>query len=287
MLNFEPYDGDLQGKRRLYSTIPWVEDETGFELFEDEIRTINIFKYEKLKNKALKITVGENQYIKVSDVVVKSGGSKFQIFYTGMSNSNHVIKNNEISVHNDRPRELWIDFNSHEIEFNKRNRIYRTYYINVINENDMSLQKYYIYVILNYKNNGTIGNKDYDFDVEVSCLKVDDINVAYGVIDLAFIGYLIWGVINIIFNNDNGEFIKKLIMEPSAYLILLSYISQLWFRTRYIGNTKLNLIAFWLRKFWYNKFKKKEIYNHFLTNKEVVKRISEQYVKSKKTESKN
>lgn len=287
MINFEVYSGDLQGKRRLNSIIPWLEDEVGFELFEGEIRNINIFKYEKLKDKALKLTVGENQYIKVSDAFVKNNGNKLQIFYTSMSNSNYVIKNNEISIHNDRPRELWIDFNSSEIEFNKRNKIYRGYYINVINENDMSLQKYYIYVILNYKNNGTIGNKNYDFDVEISCLKVGDINVAYGVIDLAFVGYFIWGGLNMKLNNNNGEFIKRIVMEPSAYVILLSYVSQLWFRTKYIGNTKLNLIIFWLKRIWYKKIKKTVIYNHILTDREVFKRINSQYEKGKKMRDEN
>jgi hypothetical protein len=284
MLNFEAYGGDLNGKRKLYSIIPWLEDKTGFNLLEREAESINVLKYQKLKDKALKITVGENQYIKVPNLVVKSDGNRFQIFYTGMSNSNYTIKNNDISVYNDRPRELWIDFNNNEIKFNKYNRIFRTYYINVINENDMSLQKYYIYIILNYKNNGTIGNKNYDFDVDVSCRKIDNINVAYGAIDLAFIGYVVWGIVNILTNNNSGEFIKKIVMEPSAYVILLSYISQLWFRTKYISNTKLNLMFFLLKKAWYKYIKRKAIYNNFLTNRNVIKEINGQYENGKKGE---
>lgn len=244
-------------------------------MFKEEREVINIFKYEKLKNQSLKISVGQNQYIKIVDVRVPN--EKHNIFYTGMEDSNTSYKNGEISVYLDRPNEIWIDFDENEINFSKYNSVFKAYYIYVMNDNDLALEKYLIYVTLTHKNDGTISNPDFKIDVEVSCRRIGRINVAYGVIDFAFFGYVVWIFANIIFLNKNNSFLKNLISNNTIYIIILSYLSQIWFRYKYVGNSYLNRLKYYILKYYYKLFKKGEVYKDFLTSYEVVKRIQTYY----------
>lgn len=283
MIKFERDEGNLDGKRRLYSLIPWLEDEKAFQLYNEEREVINIFKYEKLKNQSLKITVGKNQYIKIAEVRVPN--EKHNIIYTGMEDSNTSYKNGDISIYLDRPTELWIDFNNRDINFIKYNSVFRAYYIYVMNDNDLALEKYLIYVKLTHKNNGTIANPDFKIDVEVSCRKIGHINVAYGIIDFAFFGYIIWIIANVICLNNYNNFINNLISNNTIYIISLSYLSQIWFRYKYVGNSYANRFKYYILKYWHKIFRKKEIHKDFLTNHEVVKRIQNYYKRSLKVKT--
>lgn len=269
MIKFEKYIGDLKGKKVLYSTINWLEIEDSLSLLNEDKESIEIFKEEKLNDTSIKISVDDNQYIKIANFnEARKGESPF---YTGFSDSNYSNKDGELSLNTDRPKELWIELDVQNISFEHSSNQYKAYYIDVINENDKNLERYYILVEVCHKNEGKIGNTNFNFDVKVLYYKVKMISITYDTIDCTFCGYFIWFIINLAFFNKNGVFSMRIIQEYYTYAIFASYISYLYFRTKYIENSWLNNLECLL-----DKKKRKQ----FITNKDVKKYLKEQYKQS-------
>ena len=231
MIKFETCDKELKGERILNSLIPWNSDNCGFNIYDSDINVINLFQDNKVYNKSIKITVGDGEYIRIPNYK--------NCFFTSSSDDNY--SNKELSVHNDKINELYIPVTTDDLNFKEKNKLFKNYIIDVINDRETIIQRYFIYITINYKNNGKRGNLNFDFDYEVVIHKIFEKNITYGLVNYMFLGYLIWIFVMLILSiSANSVDIHDIFTSPLLYVVMVSYITYIFVKTRYVGNTYIN-----------------------------------------------
>ena len=102
-----------------------VEDR--FEkLDEEEKEIIDIFKYNRLDGKNIKITCDDNHYIKIPDFG--------KTYYTFSTDDNYM--DNELVIISSELKEVYIPLNEDEIDFKERSTKFRPYIIDGINDGE-------------------------------------------------------------------------------------------------------------------------------------------------------
>lgn len=282
MLDIKQYNGNLKGQKVLRSCIKWEEcKESIFDLSPEEVVKVNALKRDKLEKLNIEMYVPEGYYLKVPNIKIKDqGNKKINVFYITISDDN--IGHGEIRVLSDRPRRLIIPIEDYEVTFQGKEKLYRTYCIDVISLKETSIQRYYIYIELIYKNNGVVANDKFSFDVNVFFHKVKDLSITYSAIDITFFGYIVAYVIQcaIQYANTCNYNIKDLVEAISEDSLLItatiSYFLVIVIRTRYIGNAWTNKFWFTIKTCWRQIFQKKCPKNYYRM-KFIQKELQKQY----------
>lgn len=255
MIKVKKYIGNIKGKKKIENLIPWQNDNVGYELSDEEKRTINIFKYRKMKNTSFKITCDSNCYLKIPYFD--------NTYYTVVSDDNYT--KGELTIITKDLNEIYIPINENEINFDKNSSIFRPYIIDEITNNENIIKRYLVVVSIQYKDNGKINNENFDFDYSIRINKVFERNITYGLLNYAFYGYFLWVILNIFMKRNFLE----LINNPTTITVLITYLISTLVKTIHIGNTFLNKILVF--------FKIKE--KNYCTNREL-KKIFKKYKKT-------
>ncbi len=266
MIKFELIkDETFIGKRFLYSNTRWKESSNGFKtnktIFKNDIT-------EKLKNKLIKITCGEDQYFDIDLIKGK------QIQYTGSSSDNFATK--ELYVYKNKPNEIYINPINDLIDMTNYDKLYREYIIKIVHNSQQKVEYHGIVLSLEYKNNGKIDNPDYDIDISLYQHELSRINFIPYTFDLSFAALSIYWVFDLSINKNLISLI-----DYSSITIITAYMVQLIYRTVFIKNTWLNFIfrLFKKKNRTTNKSKKwftkrgfeQRIFNNYLVLKEETK----------------
>ncbi|HAX02679.1 MAG: hypothetical protein A2Y45_01430 [Tenericutes bacterium GWC2_34_14] len=217
----------------------------------------------RIHNKYLKITCSDDQYIKVPYLRSE------RIQYLSSTDNNHL--NSKYSVYYSKPKELYIKLDDNLSDMIDGGLI-RRYYIHVITESNDKVEKYGISTILEYKNNGDIGNPNFAIEPSATVHKIGDTNILYNTIDLTFFALVLYQGIVWILN-------KKIDLSTMGYLeiaIVISYFAQLYFRVKYIGHTFVNMLGYYLKYLYYKLFTKKVVQfnkSHFTEKKFITEII--------------
>lgn len=280
MLNIEEVimnDSESRGKRILYSIADWQEFEYGRK-FPDKLKVDKDDIIDKIKNKYLKITCLENQYIDF-----------LHTKQTSISSDNNSSKD-KLRIYENKPKELYIDLSDGIIEMSKTGLLIKKYMINVLSSSNYSVEEYGIILLLKYKNNGITFNPDFSIDIEVAIHKLNDENLIMNAVNISFWSYVIYNLILCIYDKSSFALSN---FDYVSFVILVTYLAQLIFRTKYIRNTYINKLfrlIKWLtfksyRKNFSNKdrfskrsFKKDIISNH----KKSKEKINWEFLKEEK-----
>ncbi|CCV65082.1 probably bacteriophage poly-gamma-glutamate hydrolase [Paracholeplasma brassicae] len=231
--------------------------------FEEDMPKANQVR-SRIHNKYLKITCSDDKDIKVP--YLKSE----QIQCLLSTDNNHL--NSRYSVYYSKPKELYIKLDDKLSDMIDGGLI-RRYYIHVITESNDKVEKYGISTILEYKNNGDIGNPNFAIEPSATVHKIGDTNILYNTIDLTFFALLIYQGLLWISN-------KKIDVSTLGYLeiaIVISYFAQLYFRAKYIGHTFVNKSGYYLKYLYCKFFTKKLVQfnkSHFTERKFITEIIN-------------
>jgi hypothetical protein len=216
----------------------------------------------RIHNKYLKIICPEGHYIKVP----KIKGEKIQ--YLSSSDDNYA--NKDFNVYFNKPNELFIKVDESIIDM-KDDALLKKYLVHVISDTNDKIEKYGIILTLEYKNNGLIGNPDFKIVTSVAVHKFDEKNIFYNTIDVTFLALMIYQISIWIYQ-------QKVDLSGFGYIevaILISYFSQLLFRTKYVGSTIINKTKEFIKFLWLKIFTKKNVQyrKNYFTEKEFMKEI--------------
>lgn len=240
MLKFELTNKSIKGKKVIENLVPWQDGNIGHKLNKEETEIIKIFKHDRLGNKNIKITCDSNNYLKIPNFC--------KTYYSFISDDNYL--NEELIVTANELNEVYIPISDHEISFNKSSSLFRPYVIDEINSSGTVITRYSIYVYIKYKDNGKIANEKFDFAFEVRINKVFSINITYGLPEYIFLGYLIWGIINLAL----GKNIVTLINNPTTIVVIVSCFIFSIVKALFLEHSIINqlLYAFkFKRRFYY------------------------------------
>ena len=234
MINVELSKKNIKGRKVIDSFVPWQNSNSGHELDEDEKLIIKTYKYDRLKNKNIRITCDDNHYLKIPYFC--------KTYYSFSSDDNYI--NDELIVATSEVREVYIPFNEDEINFDG----------NII-------ERHFIVIYIKYKDNGKIANDKFDFDYKISINKVFKINITYGLPDIIFIGYIIWLIINVIIKKN----ILELINNPTVIIVAVSCLMFIIVKEIFIGDTIIDQLLYLL------KIKKRKYYSNHQLKKMIKK----------------
>lgn len=216
----------------------------------------------RIHNKCLRIICPEGYYIKVP--LIK--GERVQ--YLSSSDDNYA--NKEFNIYFNKPNELFIKVDESIIDMTD-DALLKKYVVYVLSDTNEKIEKYGIILTLEYKNDGLIGNPDFKIVTSVAIHKFDEKNIFYNTIDVTFSALLIYQIYLWIAQ-------KKIDFSGFGYVelaIVISYLSQLLFRSKYVGNTIFNKV--WeVMKFLGLKFftkKKVQYRKNYFTEREFTKEI--------------
>ena len=239
MLKLEKYEEDIKEKECLLTTLPWVKYDS-LSLDEEETRFVNIMKGNWLYNTSIKVTVPDGYYLKVPHL--------YGSYFNGSFGDN--FENKELSIYTNKPNEIFIPIDTHKIKFEGTDKVYNRYLIDVINNSGTIIYRYIIHIILCYKDNGKSKNRNGTIDVKVSAIEVFRKEITYGMINILFLGYLLWFIITLTCAIIVKKDLFNLIMEPSTVVIFFSYLMYIIIRTKYVGDTWVNRILLNIRRFF-------------------------------------
>lgn len=256
MLKFElvKNQGDLVGKRFLYSNTEWEDNLSGFEMF-DELGNYEIM--DKLNNVFIRISCDDDQHFVIEPIRKKN------IQFTGrFENNKHT---GELYLYRNKPRELYINVSDQIRTMSKSDKLSRTYLLKVIDNNESKVEYHGIIVGLTYKNNGKINNENFDFDISIYSHELKTVNIITNLINISFIGVLILWIISII----SKEFTWSVI-DYAVIVVILTYIRYTYLRFKHIKNTFINKVCKYYRTKKINRFSKRSIENRILSNYETL-----------------
>ena len=255
MIHIKEYNGNTKGKRIIENLIPWQDNNIGHKLSDEEKDTIRTFKHNKMKDKSIQITCDDNSYIIIPNFN--------KTFYTVSSDDNYT--KGELTITTKDINEIYIPIKDYEIDFKKNSSMFRPFIIDEITNNENVIKRYLVILSIQYKNNGKINNENFDFDYTVRINKVFEKNITYGLIDYAFYGYLLWIIINLLLKKD----FLYLLNNPTSIIVIITYLISIIVKTRFIGNTIINKIPFFLRikkKYYYTNNDLKKLFKKYKKN---------------------
>lgn len=256
MIKIELYDKSIKGKKIIENLVPWQESEIGHELMKDEKEIIDIFKYDRLDGKNIKITCDQNHYIKIPNFC--------KTYYTFSMDDNYM--DDELLIISNELNEVYIPLSENEIDFKKRSTKFRPYIIDEISTDGNIINRYLINVFIKYKDNGKIANDDFKFQYEIRVSKIFTINITYGLPEYIFLGYIIWFIGNLIAQKN----IIKLINNPTVIIVFISCLMYSIIKSKFVDSSVINRILYLLR------IKRR----YYYTNREL-KRMIKKYKKQK------
>lgn len=251
MINVELYKKSIRGRKQIDSSVSWQNSNSGHKLDEDEKAIIKTYKYDRLKNKNIRITCDDNHFLKIPNFC--------KTYYSFSSDDNYT--NNELIIATSELREVFISFNEYEIDFEENSVLFRPYIIDEISNDGNIIERHFIVIYIRYKDNGKIANDEFDFDYKISINKVFKINITYGLPDIIFIGYIIWLIINIVNKNN----ILELINNPTVIIVAISCLMFIIVKEIFIGDTIIDQLLYFL------KIKKRKYYSNYQLKKMIKK----------------
>ena len=256
MIKIELFNKSIKGKKIIENLVPWQESQVGHKLIKEEKEIIDIFKYDKLDGKNIKITCDENHYIKIPNF--------YKTYYTFSIDDNYM--DDELIIVSNESNEVFIPLNEDEINFKEKTAKFRPYIIDEISADGNVINRFLINVFIKYKDNGKIANDDFKFQYEIRVSKVFTINITYGLPEYIFLGYIIWFIGNLIAKKD----VISLINNPTVIIVLISCFMCSIIKAKFVDNSLINQILYLI------KIK----HRYYYTNRELKKMIKE-YKKSK------
>lgn len=216
----------------------------------------------RIHNKYIKVSCPGGYYLKTPNIK----GERIQ--YLTSSDDNYA--NKEFSVYYNRPTELYIKIDESIVDMTK-DALLKKYILYVISNTNDKAYKLGLILTLEYKDNGQIGNPDFKIVTSLAVHKFDEKSIIFDTIDVTFLALLAYQVVLWICN-------KKIDFSNFGYLevaLVISYFSQLFFRTRYIENTILNKAWKMLKFLAYRVFTKKRVIlrKNYFTEREFIKEI--------------
>lgn len=202
---------------------------------------------EKLRHTYLHITCSEGYYFHIP----KIKGQTIQ--YSSSSDDNYSNKN--LNVRDNNPRDYYIELTDKLISMEKITEIYKKFILDVRSDSHDKVQKYGIIVILKYKNNGLLNNPNYVIEVDASIHKLAEYSLLFNAIDVTFWALVLFQVVKWIF-------VKNFDWNMIGYIevaIIISYLYQLFYRTKYLGTTFINVLYFCAKNLYAAVFKKSKI----------------------------
>ena len=151
--------------------------------YDEKMPTVQQIK-KRVHNRYLKISCPEDYYIKIPDIK----GEK--IFYTTSSDDN--FKNENLCIYSNKPNVFYIELNNGLVGMEDCSQLTKKFIVNVLSNSNDRVEKYGIVLVLEYKNNGTIGNPNYSIETYAGIHSFDDTSVLYNTIDITFFALFIY-----------------------------------------------------------------------------------------------
>ena len=257
MIKIELSNKSIKGRKVIENLVPWQEIELGHELEKNEKEIIEIFKYDRLEGKSIKITCDDNHYIKIPNFC--------KTYYTFSMDDNYM--DDELLIISNELSEVYIPLSENEIDFKKRSTKFRPYIIDEISSDGNIINRYLINIFIKYKDNGKIANDDFQFQYEIRVSKVFTINITYGLPEYIFLGYIIWFISNLIAQNN----VIKLINNPTVVIVFISCLIYSVIKAKFVDNSVANRLLCFLR------IKRR----YYYTNRELKQMIKKFKIKQK------
>ncbi len=259
MIKIELYDKSIKGKKIIENLVPWQESELGHETMKNEKEIIDIFKYDRLDEKNIKITCDQNHYIKIPNFC--------KTYYTFSMDDNFM--DDELLIISNELNEVYILLSENEIDFKKRGTKFRPYIIDEISTDGNIINRYLINIFIKYKDNGKIANDEFKFQYEIRISKVFTINITYGLPEYIFLGYIIWFICNLIARNN----IIKLINNPTVIIVFISCFIFSVVKAIFVETSLINQLLYLLkikRRFYYTNRELKKMIKEYKKQNDVV-----------------
>lgn len=272
---------NMNSRHKIFSMAGWIESKESFRSSFDGTIGREEIKY-KINGKVLKISCAENQYISVPPI------TRNLIQSTGSSSSNSRIQ--EVEVHRGKPKTLYIDLSEQLTDLTDYEGASRYYLIYIINDQNYSIEKYQLAVVMEYNNLGLLNNPEYIIDFNLYLEKINDKNIAADAISFGMLAIVIYYCIQIylgeILTTSWKEFIYSSldVINIPGLLVFSTFIAQTVFRYKYVRNSKLKLLVNNMKIVLKNivKFKKPKIRTSNFTERAVKKRIIKAFIETQK-----
>lgn len=251
MIRIELTTESIKGKKNICNLVEWQETELGHDLNSEEKEIIDIFKYDRLDGKNIKISCDDNHYIKIPDFD--------KTYYTYSTDDNYMEE--ELVVISSELREVYIPLNDYEIDFDTKSTKFRPYVIDEVSIDGNTINRYLINIFIKYKDNGKIANDEFGFQYEIRLSKIFTINITYGLPEYIFLGYIIW----LIGNWITGTNMTKLINDPTVIIVFISCLICTIIKSKFVDNSIINQLLYAI------KLKPR----YYYTNREIKKQIKE------------
>ncbi|MFA7105698.1 MAG: hypothetical protein WC154_00205 [Candidatus Izemoplasmatales bacterium] len=216
----------------------------------------------RIHNKYIKLICPEGSYLKIPNIK----GERIQVLTS--SDDNYLGK--EFNVHHNKPNELYIKLNENICDMSM-DGLLKKYIVYVMSNSNEKIEKYGLSIILEYKNNGLVGNPDFMISTTASIYKFDEKSILYNTIDVTFLALLIYQIVLWICNKE----VDFSTFEYFEIALIISYFSQLIFRTKYVGSTILNKAWTFIKYIYRKVFTKKKVTlrKNYFTEREFMKEI--------------